>query len=221
MESKDNVKHRNKEQTKRKLLQAVGEIIIEKGYSGLGVNKIANKAGVDKKLIYRYFGDGNILIETYILEKDYWLGLADKLQEFNNIETPDKAKEIISAILERQFTFFYDEEAMQKLILEELTSKSSMMASICNIRGNIGASLLKHTDPHFKDSEVNFRAVSALLVSGIYYLVLQAKLNGGTICGIDINDPSGRQEITKTIRHIIEWAYENPVSKNKKNTKGN
>lgn len=210
MESKDNVKHRNKEQTKRKLLQAVGEIIIEKGYSGLGVNKIANKAGVDKKLIYRYFGDGNTLVETYILEKDYWLGFADKLQEFNDIKTPDQAKEIISAMLERQFTFLYEEEAMQHMVLEELTSKSPLMASICNIRGNIGASLLKHTDPHFKDSEVNFRAVSALLVSGIYYLVLQAKINGGTICGIDINGTEGREEITKTIRHIIEWAYEAP-----------
>ncbi|QNK63612.1 TetR/AcrR family transcriptional regulator [Pedobacter sp. PAMC26386] len=217
MESKENVKHRNKEQTKRKLLQAVGEIIIEKGYAGLGVNKIANKAGVDKKLIYRYFGDGNILVETYILEKDYWLSLANRLQEFNDIQTPDKAKEIISAILERQFTFFYEEEAMQRLILEELTAKSSLMAGICNIRGNIGASLLKHTDPHFENSEVNFRAVSALLVSGIYYLVLQAKINGGTICDIDINDPAGRQEITKTIRQIIEWAYEAPKKKSKRN----
>ncbi|MGY0037254.1 hypothetical protein [Pedobacter sp. NJ-S-72] len=110
---------------------------------------------------------------------------------------------------------------MQRLILEELTSKSSLMASICNIRGNIGASLLKHTDPHFKNSEVNFRAVSALLVSGIYYLVLQARINGGTICDIDINDPAGRKEITKTIRHIIEWAYEAPVSGHKKKLKGN
>ncbi|RAJ35652.1 TetR/AcrR family transcriptional regulator [Pedobacter cryoconitis] len=210
MESKDNVKHRNKEQTKRKLLQAVGEIIIEKGYAGLGVNKIANKAGVDKKLIYRYFGDGNTLVETYILEKDYWLGFADKLQEFNDIKTPDQAKETISTMLERQFNFLYEEEAMQHMILEELTSKSPLMASICNIRGTIGASLLKHTDPHFKNSEVNFRAVSALLVSGIYYLVLQAKINGGTICGIDINSTEGRKEITKTIRHIIEWAYEVP-----------
>lgn len=221
MESKDNVKHRNKELTKRKLLQAVGEIIIEKGYAGLGVNKIANKAGVDKKLIYRYFGDGNMLVETYILEKDYWFSLADKLQEFNEIETPDKAKEIISAILERQFTFFYDEEAMQRLMLEELTAKSPLMVSICNIRGNIGASLLKHTDPYFKNSRVNFRAVSALLLSGIYYLVLQARINGGTICGIDINSAAGRKEITKTIRHIVEWAYDAPASGVKTNSNEN
>ncbi|WP_262496957.1 TetR/AcrR family transcriptional regulator [Pedobacter lusitanus] len=190
---------------------------MEKGYSGLGVNKIANKAGVDKKLIYRYFGDGNLLVETYILEKDYWLSLADKLEEFSEIQTPEKAREIIADILERQFTTFFEEEAMQRLILEELTSRTSLMAGICNIRRNIGASLLKHTDPHFKNSEVNFRAVSALLISGIYYLVLQARINGGTICGIDINTPSGRKEITKTIRHIIEWAYEIPKKKSKGN----
>ena len=46
---------RNKEFTKRKLIDAVGEIFRTEGHTGLGVNKVAKRAGVTKKLIYDYF----------------------------------------------------------------------------------------------------------------------------------------------------------------------
>jgi AcrR family transcriptional regulator len=203
----EHAKQRDKEQTKRKLLQAVGDIIAEKGYAGLGVNKIAKVAGVDKKLIYRYFGDMNTLIETYILEKDYWLTFARKLQESAEVQTPEMAICLISSILERQLNFFYDHEEMQRIILEEITKKNALLTSISNIREKLGDSLLKLTDPHFEGSEVNFRAVGALLVSGIYYLVLHAKTNGSTVSGIDINTESGKKEIIKTIHQIIQWSF--------------
>jgi hypothetical protein len=46
---------RNKAQTIRKLIQAVGEIVRSKGFSILKISTIAKKAQVDRKLIYRYF----------------------------------------------------------------------------------------------------------------------------------------------------------------------
>jgi AcrR family transcriptional regulator len=41
-------KERDKEATKRKLIDAVGQIIKTRGYTGLGVNKVAKEAGVSK-----------------------------------------------------------------------------------------------------------------------------------------------------------------------------
>jgi AcrR family transcriptional regulator len=203
----EHAKQRDKEQTKRKFLNAVGDIIAEKGYAGLGVNKIAKAAGVDKKLIYRYFGDMNTLIEEYILEKDYWLNFARKLQESADVKTPEMATCLISSILERQFNFFYEHEDMQRIILEEITKKNALLTSISNIREKLGESLVKLTDPHFDGSDVNFRAVGALLVSGIYYLVLHAKTNGSTVSGIDINTPDGRAAIIRAIHQITQWSF--------------
>ncbi|OYX95246.1 MAG: hypothetical protein B7Y76_09920, partial [Sphingobacteriia bacterium 35-40-5] len=70
---------KDKELTKRKLINAVGEIIRTEGYTGLGVNKIARQAQVDKKLIYRYFITVDRLIEEYVLEKDYWMLASEKM----------------------------------------------------------------------------------------------------------------------------------------------
>jgi len=38
-------------------------------------------------------------------------------------------------------------------------------------------------------------------------LVLHAKKNKSTQCGIDINTEEGRNEILKAIRQIIKWSF--------------
>lgn len=205
---KEPVKQRNKELTKRKLINAVGEIIRTQGYTGLGVNKIAKKAEVSKKLIYRYFGNVDNLIEEYIVEKDYWTTYAKQIQKIviDNRESP--LKEIVTHILESQFNYFFTEAEMQKIVLWELSEANPLMRSICNVREQIGSEFFKLTDEHFKNSNINFRGVGALLVAGIYYLVLHAKTNGSTFCEIDINKESGRNEILKAIKLINEWAFQ-------------
>jgi AcrR family transcriptional regulator len=42
---------KDKKETKRKLINAVAFIFRNKGYAGLGLNKVARLAGVNKKLI--------------------------------------------------------------------------------------------------------------------------------------------------------------------------
>ncbi|MFD2573093.1 TetR/AcrR family transcriptional regulator [Spirosoma soli] len=57
---------RDRAQTEQRLIEAVGQIISEEGYDQLGINRIANRAGINKILIYRYFGGLNGLLESYL-----------------------------------------------------------------------------------------------------------------------------------------------------------
>ena len=61
---------KDRELTQQKILQAVDNIIANDGFERLGVNVIAQKAGVSKMLIYRYFGGLDDLIAQYLLSKD-------------------------------------------------------------------------------------------------------------------------------------------------------
>ena len=45
---------KDRELTQQKILQAVDDIIANDGFERLGINVIAQKAGVSKMLIYRY-----------------------------------------------------------------------------------------------------------------------------------------------------------------------
>ena len=49
--------------TEQRILDAIAQILLEQGYSAVGINAIARQAGCDKVLIYRYFDglDGLLL----------------------------------------------------------------------------------------------------------------------------------------------------------------
>ena len=208
----------NRPLTERRLIDAVGTIIGKRGYKGLGVNAIAKEADVSKSLIYTYFNSVDKLIETYILEKDFWMvsknQMAGLLEKAN---TKSGLIEILVFILQKQFDYFFNEEEMQQLILWEITEKSDMMNSVGNARESLGEDFFELTDKHFKGSDVNFHAIAALLVSGIYYLVLHARKNKSKQCGIDINTEEGRNEILKAIRQIIKWSFTAGKIKQKEN----
>jgi AcrR family transcriptional regulator len=63
---------RDKEETKMRIVAAVGRQLARAGFRDLGVNSIAKEAGVDKVLIYRYFGGLPELLTAYANEGDYW-----------------------------------------------------------------------------------------------------------------------------------------------------
>jgi AcrR family transcriptional regulator len=66
------IKMRDREATCRRLTAAVGSLLARKGFKGIGVNSLAREAGVDKKLIYRYFGGLNGVIAAFGREGDFW-----------------------------------------------------------------------------------------------------------------------------------------------------
>lgn len=198
---------KNKENTKRKLIWALGETIRLEGFDSLSSSKVARRAEVDRKLINRYFGGLNQLIEAYVVENDYWLVFNEHINELLKSNKFPGSKELITSVLQNQFSFFFKEKDMQRLILWELTTNSPLMKSIHNARESTGQKLLELTDLHFKDSNVNFRAIGALIVGGIYYTILHTIYNGGTFTDMDISSESGQAEISKAIEQIVGWAY--------------
>ena len=199
---------KNRILTEKKLIAAVGTIIKSKGYKGLSLNGVARVAGVNKNLIYRYFGDLDQLVITYLKEKDYWLGktsaLAINEEEF---EEGDLLQQQVIHLLQNQLDYFYNEEEMQSLILSELSENNKLLQYLSSCREELAAPLLGVTDEYFKESSVNFRGISALLVAGIYYLVLQSKKNDGKMCGIDLNTMEGKGLIKAAIKEIIVSAF--------------
>lgn len=63
---------KNKEQTKRRILRTVEQLLVDEGFSALGINRIAAEAGIAKVLIYRYFGDLEGLLDAFVKSPDFW-----------------------------------------------------------------------------------------------------------------------------------------------------
>jgi AcrR family transcriptional regulator len=201
---------KDKERTKRKMIDAIGEALRNEGYLGLKINKIARigqRTGFSKKLIYNYFGSFDRLVEAYIIEKDFWMTYSDSFRELINEHNVTTSQKLISATLQNQFRFFYTETEMQELIRWELSGGSKLMRSIHNVRETLGEKFLDLAEPHFEGSNINIRPIAALLVGGIYNTILHIKYNGGMYCGLDLNTKEGTDAIIKAIDQIVGWAY--------------
>lgn len=200
---------KNKEQTMQRLVDAVGAIIKKNGYKGLGLNAIAKEADVSKILIHRYFGGVDQLVEAYVLKNDYWIAKAGEVAVEAEGKTDNETlRDLVISLLKGHFEYFDTHEEMRSIILWEITEKTMLLNSVCLVREEVGSLLLEKVEPLFAGSKKNIKGITAILVSGIYYMILHAKKNESTICGIDVNSKEGQKEILDTIEQIVNWTFE-------------
>ena len=192
----------DKERSKQKLINAVGKVLEIKGYKGLTVTNIAKEAGLSRRLITIYFDSVDHLVETYVRNKDYWTSAIGRVEEMMNEKRSIDTKKMIDNILQNQLDYFYNNSEMQKLILWEISEKTKVMYDVCEERERLGSKVFELADKEFEDKDI--RAVSALLVAGIYYMVLHAKSTDTLFCEIDINQPEGMKRIKNAISLILK-----------------
>jgi len=198
---------RDKERTKARMIAAVGKVIQKKGYHALNGPNIALECGLNKALIWNYFGGLDQLVEAYLTQKDFWQ-IGDKGVLEQMITNPGSISiSLIEELLKSQFNTFLKDKTKQKVIHWGLGEKTKALKNIADRRELLGEELFKHVDSKFDNSENDLRATLAILVSSIYYLSLQAKSTGSTFCGIDVNTEAGKERIQKTMRKILEQTF--------------
>jgi AcrR family transcriptional regulator len=199
---------RNKERTKCKLIDAVGDIIRTKGYSGLGLNAIAKQAGCAPVIITNYFGSVDNLVETYIKGKDYWMSLAAIAADTVEKNPEDNGRTLTGVILDNLLDFFYSDSEMQNIVLWQFSQANPIMDDVCQIREQLGSLQFQHTDVYLHDTNVDLRAIVALCIGGIYGLVLHSQHMKSTFCEIDLNTPDGMDRIKSGLASIVNSAFD-------------
>ncbi len=201
---------RNKERSKKKFLDAVGKILRTKGYTALRVNSIADMAGVDKKMIYSYFGGIDGLIDEYLRSQDYWNRTPIEEVEKIKPKWDDGGKSFMEEMLVSQFDYVHTHKEAQKLLLWRLSESRKALKKLTDTQQESGEHLFKLLmDSHFKEKAQEFRSIMAILVSGLYYLNMYAAMNGSIFCGIDISTTKGRDKIKKAVSFLLNHTYEN------------
>jgi len=194
---------KNKEATKRKLLDAVGDTIKTKGFGGLGVNKIAKAAGVSKVLIYRYFGSFNQLIIAYVREKDFWVNYSSGHQQDNDCNL--SVLEHISLLLKNEFNHFYDHCELEAALLKELANNNTLLKDISNNSTLHNRELKPAKGENKSDHKTYFYIISTLLIAGTHQLFLQRHANEGAVHQIVTQEP--KSQLLHSIAQIVHWTF--------------
>jgi AcrR family transcriptional regulator len=175
--------------TEERILAAVGEVLARDGFAAIGVNAIARQAGVDKVLIYRYFGGLPELLRTWGASGRFWPSVAELLgddpQAVRALPLPDRYalffERFIDALRARPLTL--------EVLAAEMIERNELTAILEAEREQWGAqaeSLIGGDDfrrlPHL-------RGLTLMLVAGVQCLLVRARkirIFGGIDLGSDV-----------------------------------
>jgi AcrR family transcriptional regulator len=188
--------------TARSLQDAALRILARDGFSALGPNAIAAEAGCDKKLIYRYFGGLDGLLEALGADLSLWLAGPPPT-------APDSAEygTRIGALLFAYAAGLRQDAALQKLLAAELVADAPALRQIDAARNRaFGAWIGQMVAGSAPPEGVDAPAINAVLLAALHYLTL---IGGtlGSFAGVEVASPEGRARIDAALRLLLDRAY--------------
>lgn len=192
-------------ENENRLLEAVGSILARDGFKNLGVNKVAKEAGVDKVLIYRYFGGLPQLITAFSQTVEFWPTLQELLGPNEQTVKEYNAEE--------QFAFFFKSflralrrRPMTQMIMVWLVSepKSDLAKNLDDWRIRSAWEFFEQLEKIPVDPDLT--AVVLLLFSAIFRLIEQSQ-TVGFVGGIDLTTDDGWQRIEQGIDLLVRGMF--------------
>jgi AcrR family transcriptional regulator len=192
---------RDRAATRGRLIQAVGTLLSRRGFTALGINAVAREAGVDKVLIYRYFGGLPELIAAFGREGDFWPSIEElaggDIEAFARLAPDEKmlrlAGNFIAAIKRRPLT--------QEIMAWELVERTELTAELETIRETMILGMIETIFPAL-DSRIDMQAVTAIIGAAVSYLVTRSR-HIRWYSGVDLQSEEGWKRLEDAIGMMI------------------
>jgi AcrR family transcriptional regulator len=196
---------RGREETKMRIVAAVGRQLAKAGFRELGVNSIAKEAGVDKVLIYRYFGGLPELLTAYANEGDYWPTSAELIGDPSNVKA-ESVGDWLLYILTQVQTAIRDRPITLEILRWELIDHNELTEQFAEIRTKVAIECLTFINQQCPfPAELDILALSAFVLSGIVYIALRTDTNPNYL-GMDFSTKEAWDHINTLVASIIYQA---------------
>jgi AcrR family transcriptional regulator len=197
---------RDREATETRLVEALERVISRDGFKGLGVNAVAREAGVDKVLIYRYFGDLEGLIDAFGSRLDLWVGQVSK-QPANGNDYAARIRGLLRGYVES----LRQNPSLRQILAWELVDSSPILRKLDASRSKaVAAWFAQARGNSAAPSDADAPAVNALLLAGMHYLVLREQ-SLGSFAGMDLRAPDTWERLERAAGQILSRAYADPA----------
>lgn len=190
---------RNRAETEARLRNAVETLLVEGGFGAITPSAVGRRAGVDKMLIYRYFGDLAGLVRSIAFAPDFF-------PTFDDLCGGDSVADLIALpvsvraarVLERNARTLLQRPVVLELMVWELVERNDLTAIMEEARESLGLRLLDELFPDVADKS-RLGAMSAVLSAGVTYLALRRR-KIRWYSGVDLQSDEGWTEIARSIQ---------------------
>ena len=198
-------KKRNRSQTREAILNAVGSILNESGFQGLGVNAISREAGCDKVLIYRYFGGMEGLVFEYLKQTDL---LSNTTIEEPPMDEKDFAEKLTFHIDSYLRILQYQPDLLE-IMRWEMFENNVYTDYLKKMRDPMSTKIAGILRSALQGTNRDLVAGLAVIIGGVSYLSLRERTTK-LFLGIPIRTDAGRERIrSAAIGMLRELSKEN------------
>lgn len=189
-------RRRDRAATEAAILDAAERMLAREGFAALNVRTIAAEAGVDRKLVYRYFGDVDGVVARLGERAERWSGTLPAAKDAANYA------DAMAAALKAYARDLEKDETLQRMLAWELaessptlekldaTRSAAMQARMSAVRGDLRPP---------KDADAG--AVIAVALAALHYLTLRRRTLGG-FAGLKL-DAKGRARAMAVIERMV------------------
>lgn len=204
MEPANEVKTRRPRRSKADIEEAIHKAAVaqikKKGFSLALVTDIVKRAKIEPIVFYNRYKNLDEFYDEFVKNYDYWHSdlVRDSIEEIGS-------EEGYSNILEKLLTNLMSEEIMTELLRWEIAEGNHITERTSRLRELHALELVNSYSDLYRRENLDIAAITALMVAGIYYLVLHK--DRSTFAGIDINTIPGKRRMLKAIRSIASMMF--------------
>lgn len=205
MESENEVKARRPRRSKADIEDAIHKAAVsqikKKGFSLALVTDIVKRAKIEPVVFYNRYKNLDEFYDTFVKDYDYWL--SDLVRD--SIENID-SEEAYSNVIEKILNNLLSDDIMTELLRWEVAEGNNITERTARLRTMHAVDIFRNFEEKHAGIGIDVTAVSALLVAGIYYMLLHK--DRSSMIGIDINQAAGKRRIVNVIREISRLIFQ-------------
>lgn len=193
---------RTKVQLEKDIMNALEQLIIERGFMNIPMLTLVKAAGIDPNVFYRRYGVIENLFDKFTSQYDFWLN------DILNISDLPKLgdRTFFTESLKKLYDELERNHVMQKLLAWELSEDNSITRRTAGMREKLNLNLIAYYEDVFRSSGIDIKSITALLLGGLYYIVLHQER--ATFCTMDFRTEEGHKSLNNAIDTVVGLIFD-------------
>lgn len=204
--TKQSTRSRDQSATRDLLIKAVGTLLARQGFTALGVNAVAKEAGVDKVLIYRYFGGLPELLRAFGESGNFWPTMSEvigaDIDSFRQQGLGDGIGDLLvnfsRALRRRPLTL--------EIMAWEMVEQNELTTVLAELRETWATRLFATFREQLAVTDLDIPALTALFGAAINYLAVRGR-NTPVFNLVEIDREEGWQRLEATMRTLCSRCF--------------
>lgn len=199
-------KTRDREGTKERITKAVGSLLAKKGFAALGINAVADEAGVDKVLIYRYYGGMPELLRAFGESEDFWPSFEEMTGGNATALASLPLSESIPVVLINFARALRRRPLTQEIMAWETVEQNELTEVLKKVREDMAVRLFQELGGKLDTTDGDVSAITTLLAASVSYLILRSR-DTPVFNTVDIRSDKGWKRLESAVIDICRHSF--------------